>query len=214
MTDLVSATLAHKSSLPPSVLKVIQRRRLAREHAKLAQPAKPTKPARRRVLPPEETIAPVKAGMRFGAIKVDSCDAADGQEVFCTCQCGAAVVASARSLLNGETLSCGCAPGSETECIVYGILAGSHIKIGISSRFKHRLHAIQTGVPMDVEILCLLNKGSRSVEKAIHALLKPYHSHGEWFSAEPFLLDSFAHSTDADDLIRRVQRVVHKGAGK
>lgn len=59
--------------------------------------------------------------------------------------------------------------------------AKGHIKVGFTEdNLKNRLSSLQVGNPRILSIILLLN-GSKKTESAIHAMLQPYHVHGEWF---------------------------------
>ena len=149
----------------------------------------------------EDDLALLKIGRRFGKLVVKSMSW-ESKSAKCDCDCGGATEVSALDLIWGRELSCGC---EDVEELIYGVLTGEHIKIGVSTKFWHRMQAIHVGSPFDVEVLCLLPNGTPQKEMRIHKMLKEYRTHGEWFSEEDFILDALTSSRDADDLVEKVK---------
>jgi hypothetical protein len=148
----------------------------------------------------EDDLALLKTGRRFGKLAVESV-LWESRSAKCSCDCGKTTEVPATDLTWGRELSCGC---ETVEEIIYGVLTGDHVKIGVSKKFWHRMHALQTGSPFDVEVLCLLPKGTPKKEKEIHKMLKKHCSHGEWFRADLSIVSALCLSKDADDLVLRI----------
>lgn len=60
-----------------------------------------------------------------------------------------------------------------------------HIKIGISSSLLKRIGAVQTGCPMEIEMVLAVAMPEQAcavgAEREIHAALAEYRTSGEWF---------------------------------
>ena len=152
----------------------------------------------------EDELALLRVGRRFGNLVVKGVSW-ERKSAKCDCDCGEMAEVPALDLIWGKELSCGC---EDVEEIIYGVLTGEHIKIGVSKKFWHRMQAIQTGSPFDVEVLCLLPNGTPQKEMRIHKMIKGYKTHGEWFSEEGFIVDALTSSKDADDLLNRIKEAV------
>lgn len=63
---------------------------------------------------------------------------------------------------------------------IYAIEGGGYVKIGISFSPEDRIAALQTGNPHQLRLVGSI-PGSKTIEKAIHALLQDSGKHGEWF---------------------------------
>jgi len=75
------------------------------------------------------------------------------------------------------------------ESTVYFLSSGTLIKIGFTGiGARSRLAAIQTMSPQPVTILATV-PGDMQYEKELHLKFKHLRSHGEWFRAEPELLE-------------------------
>lgn len=55
------------------------------------------------------------------------------------------------------------------------------IKVGVTTDLDRRLSEIRALCPVDIEIVRVIEGVERGVESDIHALLREYHSHNEWF---------------------------------
>lgn len=71
---------------------------------------------------------------------------------------------------------------------VYFVRGGDMIEVGLAKDPAQRLRDLQVGSPLRLEILATI-RGSLAVEKGIHARFKDLRSHGEWFRAEPPILE-------------------------
>lgn len=73
---------------------------------------------------------------------------------------------------------------------VYFIAAvdAGKIKIGKTVDLKKRLASLSTMSPVDVTLVCSVDYDD-GLEGRIHRHLSEYRSHGEWFHADPFVLD-------------------------
>lgn len=75
---------------------------------------------------------------------------------------------------------------------VYFLQAASgSIKIGTAINVKRRLREFSTGVPAEHELLASI-PGGRALEQELHRSLSHLHIRGEWFRAEPELLQRIA----------------------
>jgi hypothetical protein len=66
---------------------------------------------------------------------------------------------------------------------VYFLKSSEFIKIGYAADFEARLRELQTGNPVELELLGLL-PGPRSLEYTIHAAFRDERERGEWFRLE------------------------------
>jgi len=71
---------------------------------------------------------------------------------------------------------------------VYFIRTGDFIKIGKSDAWRHRLSHIRTASPY-VTAPVLVEVAHPTYEKKLHLKFKSLHHRGEWFKAEPLLLE-------------------------
>lgn len=67
--------------------------------------------------------------------------------------------------------------------IVYFVMCGDAVKIGIASNLQERLKAIQTCQPYEVRLLVAV-PGGRALERQYHDRYKRHSLRGEWFSAD------------------------------
>jgi hypothetical protein len=74
---------------------------------------------------------------------------------------------------------------------VYFIRSGDKVKIGVSTNVPMRLKALQTMSAGDIELL-VVAEGSHPEESQLHARFAHLRTHGEWFRAEPELLEFIA----------------------
>jgi len=74
----------------------------------------------------------------------------------------------------------------------YFVRDGDAIKIGSSIRPQKRVEAIQTGSPRTIELLAIVPQ-SVADEFTTHQKFAHLRSRGEWFRAEPDLLDYIEH---------------------
>ena len=70
--------------------------------------------------------------------------------------------------------------------MIYFIRSGQYVKIGRSSNPLGRLRQVQTGNPVQGELLAVC-PGGRNEEAAIHRAFAEYRVSGEWFHATPKL---------------------------
>lgn len=79
---------------------------------------------------------------------------------------------------------CNLPTGEDT--YVYFIKSGSYIKIGLSKDVDFRLTTMQTGNPVELELILKVGfKDSKSAyiaESAWHDFYSEYHHRGEWFN--------------------------------
>lgn len=71
-----------------------------------------------------------------------------------------------------------------------------YIKIGVSVNPKKRLFELQTGCPFKLHIISSfdlrsISKSSFEIEKALHKILKPFSTYGEWFEISAYQIPSF-----------------------
>lgn len=76
---------------------------------------------------------------------------------------------------------------------VYFIKCGGAVKIGFSIDPKLRLKELQTATPDDLELLGAM-AGTTETEDELQARFAEYQIRGEWFRADPVLLDFIARS--------------------
>jgi hypothetical protein len=74
---------------------------------------------------------------------------------------------------------------------VYFAQAEDRIKIGWSKQVSARLAGLQTGCPSSIKLLGTI-PGGRSVERQLHERFASLRLSGEWFKAEPELLEHIA----------------------
>jgi hypothetical protein len=80
---------------------------------------------------------------------------------------------------------------------IYAVKAGDFIKIGFTKGdVWERLAQLQTGCPMELQLLGT-GPGGRLMEGRIHAILKDYRAHGEWFRDEPIVREIFTNISTA-----------------
>lgn len=69
----------------------------------------------------------------------------------------------------------------------------TYFKVGVTSDITKRICGVQTGCPLRIARVWAITVGAnghaQAVESAMHATLKPFHSHGEWFAMETDNLD-------------------------
>jgi hypothetical protein len=75
-------------------------------------------------------------------------------------------------------------------CGVYFIqgVSGGCVKIGYTTNIQDRLKTLQTGSPIKLKVLYLIEGATPEQEKELHKKFNKYHSHGEWFHPHPALL--------------------------
>jgi len=72
---------------------------------------------------------------------------------------------------------------------IYAVRAGDFIKVGFTkSDVSERIAKLQTGCPLSLELVAT-GPGGRYMERGLHDVLKSFHVHGEWFRAEPLVLE-------------------------
>lgn len=64
--------------------------------------------------------------------------------------------------------------------MVYFVRAGEYVKIGVADNIFSRMSALQTGCPMQLECLLLL-QGGYDLEMELHDRFRALHQRGEWF---------------------------------
>lgn len=67
--------------------------------------------------------------------------------------------------------------------VIQDVHNGGPVKIGISWNVWKRLDTFQTGYPYSLKVVRIFNNVTAKQEHAIHAKLKQYKLHGEWFNA-------------------------------
>lgn len=67
---------------------------------------------------------------------------------------------------------------------VYFIECAGRIKVGYTADIIARVQTLSTAAPAPLKVLGSVD-GTRSLEKAIHAKLKPFNNHREWFNDCP-----------------------------
>lgn len=62
----------------------------------------------------------------------------------------------------------------------------TYFKVGRSSNVPGRIRSVQTGCPLRITKVWVIkawsNGASQGMESRMHKLLRPFHSHGEWFA--------------------------------
>jgi hypothetical protein len=71
---------------------------------------------------------------------------------------------------------------------VYFIRADQEVKIGMSNNVHQRMKALSTMSPVPLELLAVV-AGAHLEEAQLHRKFAHLRMHGEWFRAEPELLD-------------------------
>jgi hypothetical protein len=90
-------------------------------------------------------------------------------------------------------------PTKRSRSYVY-IIGQAHdgpVKIGVSTKPRNRLHALQASNPAKLRILAKF-RGDRDLEAAVHRLLGAYRLQGEWFER------SVAVRTFIDNVLRGI----------
>ena len=64
--------------------------------------------------------------------------------------------------------------------MVYFVRAGEYLKIGVADNIFSRMSALQTGCPMRLECVLLL-QGGYDLEMELHDRFRGAHHRGEWF---------------------------------
>lgn len=82
-------------------------------------------------------------------------------------------------------------PPSPAPSGVYFIRSGEAVKIGVSINVPLRTTVLATGSPWPVDLLAVM-PGDRAAEKRLHRRFAHLRLKGEWFRAEPELLDFIA----------------------
>lgn len=73
---------------------------------------------------------------------------------------------------------------------VYVVRGGDAVKIGRSADPTQRVIEMQTGSPVELEMIWRIRCGSAGrVERTLHERYRPHRRRGEWFDAEPVLED-------------------------
>jgi hypothetical protein len=74
------------------------------------------------------------------------------------------------------------------EPVAYLIIAPSvgMVKVGSTSRLKHRLASYNTQSPVPVSIWCAVTGCGRHhfIENRVHCILSEFRDHGEWFKVD------------------------------
>ncbi len=70
--------------------------------------------------------------------------------------------------------------------MLYFIRSGQYVKIGVSANPLGRLRQVQTGNPIEAELLAVC-PGGKDDEAAIHRAFQQHRVSGEWFRATPQL---------------------------
>lgn len=77
---------------------------------------------------------------------------------------------------------------------IYVMAAGvredlTFFKVGITSNIPKRICAVQTGCPLPITMVWAIeatnNGTAQTLERGMHEMLNPFHSHGEWFAMRP-----------------------------
>lgn len=77
---------------------------------------------------------------------------------------------------------------SDKPSTVYFVKAGNKIKIGTSTDYASRIRTLQTGSPVQLELLGTV-PGGRLEEQSIHHKFRQFRVSGEWFRAEIELIE-------------------------
>lgn len=73
---------------------------------------------------------------------------------------------------------------------IYAVLAGDFVKVGFTKGdVSERIAKLQTGCPLPLQLIAT-GPGGRYMERSLHDLLKRFRVHGEWFRADPLVLES------------------------
>lgn len=80
---------------------------------------------------------------------------------------------------------------------------GTYFKVGRTSDIVRRVCGVQTGCPLKIQkawaITLWDNGASQRLEAAMHEMLRPFHSHGEWFFMRTDNLEHKAAMNEAMD---------------
>lgn len=72
-------------------------------------------------------------------------------------------------------------------------LGKTYFKVGWTTDIAKRIRALQTGCPLRIRHVWMLplwsGGAAQSLEAILHQMLRPYHSHGEWFLMQTDNLD-------------------------
>jgi hypothetical protein len=79
---------------------------------------------------------------------------------------------------------------------VYFVRAGDFVKIGWARDVEKRVRALQVASALPLELLGVV-PGCDDVERIIHAQFNALHVRGEWYRAEPALLDFIKRCADS-----------------
>ncbi len=82
-------------------------------------------------------------------------------------------------------------PPIDRSSFVYFVRASDMIKIGTSTNVSKRICALQTASPVRLDLLLVI-PGSADLERELHRKHAKLRSHGEWFRAEPALVEHVA----------------------
>lgn len=89
--------------------------------------------------------------------------------------------------------------------MLYFVRAGEYVKIGVADNVFSRMRALQTGCPMRLECVLLL-QGSYDLEMELHDRFRQVHHRGEWFvwteDVATFVKDSRESGDDLSGILR------------
>lgn len=84
--------------------------------------------------------------------------------------------------------------------MIYFLRAGEYVKIGYSADPAQRVADFQTANPIDLEIIAV-HHGSRREEAMLHRKFAAHRVRGEWFAADPVILEHATDSLDRADAV-------------
>lgn len=70
--------------------------------------------------------------------------------------------------------------------MVYFILCGEYVKIGVAVDVERRLRHLQMSNPHPLELIATMD-GERDLERQLHCRFVRYHARGEWYRYGPRL---------------------------
>jgi hypothetical protein len=71
---------------------------------------------------------------------------------------------------------------------IYFIECNEFIKIGFTTRWRHRFTSLGVGMPYTIRVLCLF-AGSKDDERSLHIHFWKHRHKGEWFRKSPDIFE-------------------------
>jgi hypothetical protein len=86
---------------------------------------------------------------------------------------------------------------------IYFIRSEIFVKIGVAKNIGHRLKMLQTGNPIKLEIIFIIENKGLSDERKIHKYFNKFHIRGEWFNIDcmQYLPDLFQYMKYENNLL-------------